>query len=203
MDDEDALRLAQARLLAGDPLEPELQARVDAFMARVRSQVVRLGRGWTGDSQKAEDLAQEAITEAWNKLPAFRFGQNAFAPFVIGIGRNKLRNARRRISEQLTEDGVLDAASDVVGALERLRDEEQEEVLLASLGGLPPLEQDALYLRYVEGMQVEEITAHQRLDNASGARGVLQSARRHLEQDLRRALADMGHGSSFFRNSET
>ena len=45
---------------------------------------------------------------------------------------------------------------------------------------LEPLEQDAIQLRCVEGLPVDSITAILRVEDRSGARGLLQRARRKL-----------------------
>ncbi len=64
----------------------------------------------------------------------------------------------------------------------------QDEKALRLLMGsqLDPSEEEAFWLRIVEGMSVDQITRTLRLKNASGARGILQSARRKL----RRAWGD-------------
>jgi DNA-directed RNA polymerase specialized sigma24 family protein len=49
---------------------------------------------------------------------------------------------------------------------------------------LDPLEREAIWLRCYEGMPVEEITGLLGIDTASGARGILQRARRKLRAAL-------------------
>ena len=66
---------------------------------------------------------------------------------------------------------------------------------------LSPLEQEAVHLRYVEGLPQDRITEILGITQASGARGVLQTCRRALTRELRSALAELGHGTSFFRES--
>jgi len=59
-----------------------------------------------------------------------------------------------------------------------------ERVLAAMNAALTPLERQALWLRANEGLQVDEITHLLGLDGASGARSILQSARRKLRLAL-------------------
>ena len=56
-------------------------------------------------------------------------------------------------------------------------------------------EQDALWLRCMERMSVEEITSLLGIEEQSGARAVLQRARRRLRAALDRRDADLMEGS--------
>jgi len=57
---------------------------------------------------------------------------------------------------------------------------------------LDALEQDAVYLRYFEQRPVEDIGELLRIEGASGARAVLQRARRKLRAAARRRFPDGG-----------
>ena len=102
----------------------------------------------------------------------------------------------------LTEDGVIVATDPSGTALAALRRTEREELLRASaVAVLDATEQEAVHLRYVDNVPLERITALLGITAASGARGVLQRCKRKLEVELRRRLHEMGHGSSFARES--
>jgi RNA polymerase sigma-70 factor (ECF subfamily) len=200
MTEDEAVRAAQASLRAGRRMEREVQVALDDVFARIRPTAVRLARGWLGDAATAEELVQDALTVTWQKLPELEL-ESSLQAYVVGVCRNRLRNDRRKISELLTEDGMVEATSELASALARLRDDEQVNVLRAAIASLPTLEQDAVHLRYVEGRPVDEVTRELGLKTASGARGLLARCRRHLEVLLREALAARGHGSSFFWSS--
>jgi RNA polymerase sigma-70 factor, ECF subfamily len=154
-----------------------------------------------GDADRAEDMAQQTLLVAWRKLPEFR-GESAFGTWLYSIARFLCFNAMRKRTEVLVEDGVFEAADPAASALRGLRNKEREELLAsASAAVLDPLEQEAVYLRYVEQLPQERITELLDLDDKSGARGLLQRCRRKLGRELRRRLTELGHGSSFFRNS--
>ena len=70
--------------------------------------------------------------------------------------------------------------------------------MTAAKRGLTSEEQEAVYLRYVEGMPQDAITEMLGLEG-SGARGLLQRCRRKLGRELRDQLEQMGHGTSFIR----
>jgi RNA polymerase sigma factor (sigma-70 family) len=196
----DTLREAAGRLGAGEALPADLEARVNAIFADHRAQLVRIARGWGADAARGEEIAQETMEIGWRKLPAFRF-ESSFLHFLGQIARNLARRDRAKLADLLTTDGVIEGTSEEIGALGLLRDEEQQQVFEAAIGDLPVEEQDALHLRYELGLSQDEITERLGIEAASGARGVLQSARRHLKGRLREALIALGHGSSFFGSS--
>ncbi|MEZ4237760.1 MAG: sigma-70 family RNA polymerase sigma factor [Myxococcota bacterium] len=199
MNDDEVLMLAQTRMVAAEPLERDLAVAVDAAVERIRVKVVKLCTGWfSGDRPHAEDVVQESLAIAWQRLPEIRLP--SFQAFVIGVARNRQRSGYRKISERLQAD-FPEVAGELHDGLAVLRNEEQEEVLLDAMADLPQDEQIALYLQYVDGLSVDAITRQLGLHNRSGARSVLVRARRHLSQRLRDALAYRGHSSSFFRTS--
>jgi RNA polymerase sigma-70 factor (ECF subfamily) len=201
MDEDQTLRSAAQSMRAGAPLPPEMHARLNAIFASYHPRLSRMVGGWTRDPGRTEDVVQEALMAGWRQLPEFRF-ESSFLHYLGSIARNLVRRNARKMSELLTEDGDVDPASEEMTALAQLRDEEQLAVLQAAVADLPQLEQDALHLRYELGLSQDDVTAQLGLEHASGGRGTLQQARRHLRARLRSALVNLGHGSSFFESSE-
>ena len=153
------------------------------------------------DSEQARELTQETFLVAYQRLAEFR-GESRFLTWVYGIARNKCRNARSRRRELLVEDGVVDPSDATLGVLSGLRQAEREATLHRVANAiLTPLEQEAVHLRYVEGLSQEHITEVLQLENATGGRGLLQRCRRKLSRGLRQELRAMGHGSSFFQKT--
>lgn len=106
-----------------------------------------------GDHALADDLAQETFLEAYRGLGNFR-GGSAFSTWLLGIARNRWRNARRRPQfaplpadrpEQLTDSGA--AASDL------------RHDLAFALRGLSADEQLALHVCYHQGLTHDEAAA--------------------------------------------
>ena len=84
---------------AGDTAAYE--ALVRTHQSRLRGFLRRLARG---DRALADDLAQEAILEAWRKIRQFR-GEGAFSAWLARIGyRRYLMWARQRKLEPLDEN---------------------------------------------------------------------------------------------------
>jgi RNA polymerase sigma-70 factor (ECF subfamily) len=188
-------------LSGSEPPDPELVDQLDALFAAQQPRIYRLCLRMVRDPERAQELAQDAMLTAYRNLPNYR-GDSAFSTWLYGIARNLCLNAIRRRGELLSEDGVVEIDDPGRGALSQLRQQEREALLIAaSQAVLDPLEQEAVYLRYVEGMPQETITEVLGIDDKSGARGVLQRCRRKLQRELRSRLALLGHGSSFIRGT--
>lgn len=180
---------------------PTLDFKLSELVSRYQERVMQLCLKITGDRQLAAELTQEALLTAWRRLPEFDSTRGDFGGWLYGIARYQAFNAVRKRGELLAEDGVLEAGDEqAINALHSLGQHEREELLRqASLAVLTELEQEAVHLRYVEGMPQERITELLEISEKSGARGVLQRCRRKLQRELRRQLAELGHGSSFVR----
>lgn len=181
---------------AAEDRSPSLSADLDRLFETNRDQVYRLCLRMTNDPQQAEELTQETLLVAYRRLDEFR-QQARFSTWIYGIARNLCRNARRKRTETLTEDGVFEAGSVEADALKALRAQERLTLLREAAAALSPLEQEAIHLRYVEHLSQAEITQVLELDG-SGARGLLQRCRRKLRRALIDKMHELGHGESLF-----
>ena len=139
------------------------------------------------DPDDARDLAQDAMLDAWRGLAGFG-GRARFSTWLFLIVRNRCLSALRpRILERdpAADPDELEADWGDPEAL-LLQDETGRELERLLLEELDPREQDAIWLRCVECLPVEEITRRLGLSAVSGARGLLQTARRKLRAALRR-----------------
>lgn len=197
--DEQIVLDAYARAV-GEGRAPDagVLAALDRLFAAHQLRVYHVCQRIVGDPERARELAQDTLLTAYQKLPEFR-GECAFGTWLFGIARYLCFNAVRRRGEVLIEDEVLAATDPAAGALAMLGQRERESLLEAALATLEPLEQEAVYLRYVEGMPQERITELLKLEEKTGARAVLQRCRRKLKRELERRLELMGLGSSFIR----
>lgn len=180
--DDDAL-VREARR---DLESPAGRAAAGELFRRYRSRVYAWCFRLVHDHERALDLSQDAMVLAWRALPGF--GERArFSSWLFAIVRNRCLSALRPRS--LTRDDELEpdmlagpAADDPADQMARRDEEQKVERLLREV--LDPQEQDAIWLRCVERMPVEEITQLLGLHSASGARGLLQTARRRLRAAL-------------------
>jgi len=180
---------------------PEFVQQLNQLFAAYQDRVYGACFYFMRDPDRAGDMAQETLLIAWRKLPTFR-GESSFHTWLCGIARGQCFNAIRRKKDLLSGDGVVEPASEEATVLARLRRQERENLIrAASMAVLDAGEQEAVHLRYVEQVSQDRITDLLDLTEASGARGVLQRCRRKLQRELRRRLQEMGHGTSFIRES--
>lgn len=203
--DDEARILARIRHAlrdGGDPTERRSALReVDRLFAAHADRVYGLCLRWLGEPERAREAAQDTLLVAWDKLPEFE-GDARFSTWLYRIARYRCLNAMRRRQDLLTADGVLDEADPTRPILVRLRRREKEELLReAAAAALDATEQEAVYLRYVEQLPLDRIERVLGIEMDSGARGLLQRCKRKLGRELRRRLQEMGHGSSFVRET--
>ena len=180
--DEELVRLAMVR-----PETPSGRRAVEELLGRYR----RVAYLWcyrrSRNHEQALDLAQEALLDAWRGLGSFE-GRSRFSTWLFLIVRNRCLTALRRRVLQRDENAELDELSDPRGDPESLmiQDESGAQLERLLVENLNSLEQDAIWLRCVECLSVDEITLALGVRGASGARGLLQTARRKLRSALGR-----------------
>lgn len=166
----------QARTHADTPAG---KAAAGELLRRYRRPVYVWCFRYVGEHERALDMAQDVLLAAYQRLGEFE-GRAAFSSWLFVIARNRclneIRNDARR--EDIEPDSLVDEAT---GFDERLESEMQGRRLLdLAANVLDEDERKALWLRYSELLPVEEITALLNLDQKSGARALLQRARRKL-----------------------
>jgi RNA polymerase sigma-70 factor (ECF subfamily) len=133
------------------------------------------------DCEGALDLSQDVLTRAWRGLGSFG-GRSKFSSWLFVITRNCCLNAVTAPALLRDDDAVLEALPsdepDPAERIERLQDQDSARRLMMEV--LDDEERQALWLSVFERLPVEEITRTMALANATGARGLLQRARRKL-----------------------
>jgi len=133
------------------------------------------------DHERALDMSQEVLLCAWQALDSFS-GRCKFSSWLFVITRNRCLNEMQRVSlideGEPDYEGVAAPGPNPARQIEESEDEERMYALIRST--LEPEEQKVLWLRCLDRMPVEEITRVVGIESASGARGVLQRARRKL-----------------------
>lgn len=146
-----------------------------------RAPVEQLCRRLVGSAERAEELAQEALLIAFLKRD--QFVGVSLRSWVLGIARFLCRNDRRKHRERLGDDGsTLDDERE--SPLDRLVRLERGTRLAEAIARLSRQEQHALRLKYWEGRSDKDLVGILDLRQASGARGLLQTARRRLRGEL-------------------
>jgi RNA polymerase sigma-70 factor (ECF subfamily) len=180
MTDEELVRLAQTsgQTDAG-------RNAVTALFTRYSRRVYQWCFRYVRDHETALDLSQDVFLNAYRGLASFG-GRSKFSSWLFAITRNRALNEVREVGLFQEEDAAEANLVDQRGDAERVLEERegQERIYRLIHTALDPQEQKAIWLRCFERLPVEEITSLMNIDSASGARGLLQRARRKLRAAL-------------------
>ncbi len=166
------------------------------LLSRYRERVLVWCWRIVGDRDAALDLAQEVLLNAFQRLQEYEH-DGRFGAWLFTIARHRCLSELRRRQIPLAENAVLEMVADTAPAPDEAleRSLAVENLLDLVRDTLTDEEQNALWLRCYEGLPVDVITQRLGLDQKTGARGLLQRARRKL----RAALAECDnetHGGS-------
>jgi RNA polymerase sigma-70 factor (ECF subfamily) len=193
MSDERPPDIPDAELLQRALTAPEAAARrraASSLFERYQRKVYLWCYRHVRDHERALELAQDAMLNAYRSLESF--GERAsFSSWLFAITRNRCISDLRKRDLPRDDETELDGLAHSGGTPERILEEREGEDRLLRLirEHLDEVEQQALWLRCVERLRVEEVTRLLGLDLASGARAVLQRARRKLKAALDREEA--------------
>ncbi len=168
-----------------DPQSRASAMAASELLGRYQQRVYLWCYRYVRERERALDLAQEVLASAWRALPNFRHGSK-FSWWMFVITRNRCINAVKAPSLVRDDDAELYAipAPDGDPALEVEQTEDEERVRQLMMEHLDEQERLALWLGCFERMPVEGITKALNLTNSTGARGLLQRARRKLRAAL-------------------
>lgn len=159
----------------------QAEAAAGELFGRYQRRVYAWCRRYLHDSDAALDLAQDVFLVAFRSLGTWE-GKAPFGGWLFKVTHHACLRAVRNRQLVRDDDFVLedlpDPRPDAASVLENAQ--EREALLSLVKRNLNPQEQRALWLRCAERMPVDEITRVLGLESASGARGLLQTARRKL-----------------------
>jgi RNA polymerase sigma-70 factor, ECF subfamily len=160
---------------------------INELFRRNYSRVARWCLRFTADRESAADLAQEIFARAYQNLASFQ-GQSKFTTWLFVIARNHCLNAVRANARQATELkaddgeeillGIPDQAETPYSAAERESSAKLVRTLLAE--ALDETEKVVFTLHYGDDVPLDAITRLLRLENQSGAKAYIVSAKRKL-----------------------
>lgn len=140
-----------------------------------------------GDREAAADLAQDVFLKAHMHLQSFR-GTARFSTWLYSIARNESINHRHRAAPRMQNEKALAA----VPVSEPGPDEIAElhtrtrRLMIFLSATLDKTERTVFTLHYRDDVPLAAITDQLRLQNASGAKAYIVSARRKLARAARR-----------------
>ncbi len=182
-------------ILAAAPAEaggmPGAEGASAELFRRYRQKVYLWCFGYTHDLEEAVDCTQEIFIKLFRSAAGFE-GRARFATWVYRVARNHCLGLLARRSERWRQKLVpldeVDAAD--TSWLSGLREAELknglEKVLLVARRSMEEQELQAFVLHYRDGLTVNEITRVLGCENLTGARTLIQNARRKFRRLVER-----------------
>jgi RNA polymerase sigma-70 factor (ECF subfamily) len=174
----------------------EREQYINELFRRNYARVARWCLRFTADRESAADLAQEIFAKAHQKLSSFQ-GQSKFSTWLFVIARNHCLNAVRANARQATELsaddgeeillGIADNSPNPHSLLEQTASAQLVRKLLSE--ALDETEKMVFTLHYGEEVPLDAITRLLRLENQSGAKAYIVSAKRKLARLVQQGKA--------------
>ena len=166
-----------------DPGSPPSRSAAAQLLGRYQDRVYAWCRRYANDRDAALDLAQDVLLTAYEKLPTLAKPPR-FAPWLFSIARHRCLNAvsRARETVELTIERLVDERDSAAADQTVLAKEDEDQLLGKISKVLEKIEQDVVWMKYVDGFSIKEIERMLDIDSKSGARSILQRARRKLRR---------------------
>src|SRR5690606_38584902 len=151
----DTVATRDARLVEAALKDPNAYRHlVTLYQTRVYATALRL----LGSDADAHDVSQDAFLRAYKALPRFQRGRR-FGPWICAITANAARDLLRDPVRRFLRYGLLqrEETSSDRPAPGLLEDQEQSAALAQHLLKLKPKLREAVVLRYVSELSVEEV----------------------------------------------
>jgi RNA polymerase sigma-70 factor, ECF subfamily len=156
------------------------------LFSRYYDQVARWSCRFMGKEDAALDLAQQVFLKAYLQLDTFR-GTARFSTWLYSIVRHEALNALRQVEPATEGEEVLATLATLeAGPEETASQTSQNRQLMELLSTtLDETERIVFTLHYGDDVPLATITRLLRLDNASGAKAYIVSAKRKLARAAR------------------
>ena len=154
---------------------------IERLFASYYERVARWSLRLTGNRESALDLAQEVFLKAHRNLDSFREDSD-FGTWLYSIVRNEAINrAKKDKAAMESEEALADLPSLEPDPEETAeRESRSRRIHRLLLETLDETERTVFTLHYGEDVPLEAITRMLRLENASGAKAFIVSAKRKL-----------------------
>lgn len=169
---------------------------INELFRRNYSKVGRWCLRFTDNRETAADLSQEVFTKAYQNLRSFQ-GQSKFSTWLFVIARNHCLNAVRSNIRQATElkaeidenflSEIPDETASPYDEVERQSSAKLVSDLLSE--SLDETEKVVFTLHYGEDVPLDTISRMLRLENRSGAKAFIVSAKRKLARLVQQRTA--------------
>lgn len=162
----------------------------EELFARHYERVARWCLRFTANRDSAADLAQDVFLKAHRHLDGFK-GASRFSTWLYSIVRHEALNRMQRAGPEWQDDEVLaDVAAAIESPEEQVTRESRHQRIMQFLSEtLDKTERTVFTLHYGDGMPLQLITRLLGLDNVSGAKAYIVSAKRKLARATERLRA--------------
>jgi RNA polymerase sigma-70 factor (ECF subfamily) len=135
----------------------------ETLVARHLSAVSRFCTKFLGNPAAGEDVAQDVFVEVWEARARYQ-PQRRFFMFLLTVARsrclNHIRGDRRRAARAVEAAGPVEGPEPAAATpeqLDALLESERRRQVRVALRELPPLQREALLLRFDQGLSYPEI----------------------------------------------
>lgn len=167
------------RARAGD------RASIEALLRELQDPWFRMCVSLLRDEHVARDATQETALRFLRLIKDFR-GQSSITTWSIGIAINVCREFRRRMKPAGTLEHVDIAESDAASPFRTAASSETRTLLLKYLNELPDRQREAVVLRFMEELSVEETAAAM-----SCAPGTVKATVHQALRSLKKRMGDL------------
>ncbi len=182
--DEELIARYQASIAS-----PQAERYLEELFGRYRTKVALWCLRLSGDREAAADLAQEVFLKVFRSLATFR-GDARFSTWLYSITRNHCFNevkARASAPEAPVDSALFDPPDQAPSPLAQLVTRSSAQLVREWMASsLSDVEAQVLQLHYVEELPLEQVSRLLQLDNASGAKAFIVSAKRKLIRSAER-----------------
>lgn len=192
-----------ALLLLIDQHLPAAQAGDSAAFGKIvlgcQNGITAIALAITRDVSVSEDIAQDALLNAWTNLPRLR-NRRSFLPWLRQITRNLSYDHLRRRRNERRVDGDLDDILAVVAdpspdQPERLERQQEEAIAADLIDELPEETREVLLIYYREGQSSKQVANLLGIQD-SAVRKRLSRARKSLREDLLKRLGEFAQSTA-------
>lgn len=163
------------------PESPSARRAITELFSRYQGRIYQWCFAVVRDHELALDAAQETLMRTYRSLGSFG-GRARFSSWLFAITRNCCLKALSSPRYRPDGDGEAEDLIDPRPGPDQIFEEKMDEDAVLDMihQRLDGLEQEVIWLRCFEKLPVDEITDLLGIEGSSGARGVLQRARRKL-----------------------
>jgi RNA polymerase sigma-70 factor, ECF subfamily len=176
------------------------QEAVEELFRRHQARVVRWCCRFTRERESALDLSQEIFLRAFRNLESYR-GECRFSTWLYAITRNLCTTAMQKravepvwSAKAITADFPDRSSSDVHSQVEKEQSRQRNWRMI--LEALDETEAQVMFLHYGQELSLNDVSRMLELDNKSGAKAYIVSARRKLNAAIRPERPSIGRMAS-------